>query len=82
MGSEGWTVFHGVERPSGRIFDTVLASNLAEEDARLITAAPDLLDALKICQVRIFVLDGSENNEYQSAEAAISKATSGESRHG
>ena len=46
-----------------------------QANARLIAAAPELLEALKVCQVRIFMLEGSENNEYQTATDAIAKAT-------
>jgi len=50
-----------------------------EFERRLILnrAAPDLLEALKVCQTRIFVLDGSENPEYKLAADAIAK-TGGE----
>lgn len=41
---------------------------------RLNKAAPDLLKALKLCQVRIFMVIGSENVEYMTATAAIAKA--------
>ena len=47
----------------------------ADANARLIAAAPELFEALKVCQVRIFMLEGSENNEYQTATDAIAKAT-------
>ena len=48
---------------------------MRDSDARLIAAAPERLEALKVCQVRIFMLEGSENNEYQTATDAIAKAT-------
>ena len=46
---------------------------IAEADARLIASAPDLLEALKACQVRLFMLDGS-GPEYQQAGRAIDHA--------
>lgn len=45
-----------------------------KEDATLIAAAPELLSALKLCQVRIFMLEGSENEVYRAATAAIAAA--------
>ena len=43
-------------------------------NAQLIAAAPELLDALKVCQVRIFMLEGPENPAYEQARDAIKKA--------
>jgi hypothetical protein len=40
----------------------------------LVNSAPELLEALKLCQVRLFMLDGM-NDEYKLARAAIAKAT-------
>ncbi len=45
-----------------------------KHDIPLIAAAPDLLEALKLAQVRLFMLDGS-SPEYKAAGVAISKAT-------
>ena len=45
-----------------------------EANARLIAAAPDLLQAVKLLQVRVFMAEGSENEEYRMATAAIQKA--------
>ena len=54
------------------------AADLDEEvaNARLIAAAPVLLEALKICQVRIFMVDGC-SHEYEQARAAIAQAEGG-----
>ena len=41
---------------------------------RLEKAAPAMLEALKLCQVRLFMLEGSENEAYQQANAAINQA--------
>lgn len=43
-------------------------------NARLIASSPDLLEALEACQVRVFMHEGSENEAYQKARAAIQKA--------
>jgi hypothetical protein len=43
-------------------------------NARLIAAAPDLLQAVKLLQVRVFMSEGSENGAYRMANAAIQKA--------
>lgn len=45
-----------------------------EANARLIAASPMLLEALKLCQVRVFMLEGSENEAYRAATSAISAA--------
>ncbi len=45
-----------------------------EADAKLIAAAPTLLEALKVCQVRLFLHEGSETPEYKMAAEAIKKA--------
>jgi len=37
-------------------------------------AAPELLEALERCQIRVFMIEGSENEAYQSARAALAKA--------
>ena len=42
-----------------------------EACARFIAAAPQLVEALKLCQVRVFMTDGSENEAYQKAQAAL-----------
>jgi hypothetical protein len=44
----------------------------------LMRAAPALLAALKLCQVRVFMAEGSENEAYQAASAALDAA---EGRH-
>ena len=56
-----------------RVFDD---TNIGIANARLIAAAPELLEALKICQVRIFMVDGC-SHEYEQARAAIAKAEGG-----
>ena len=45
-----------------------------EANARLIAAAPELLEACKVCQVRVFMHDGSTCKEYRQAAAAIAAA--------
>ena len=46
----------------------------AVDRSRLIAAAPELLEALKVCQTRLFMLDGSENKEYKLAAETIAAA--------
>ncbi|HEJ3157152.1 hypothetical protein JTL84_12510 [Pseudomonas aeruginosa] len=50
---------------------------LTEADARLISAAPELLDALEACLARITeeVADSEFLDEVEQARAAIAKAT-------
>mgnify|MGYP001617001667 CR=1 FL=1 len=42
----------------------------AETNARLIAAAPRMLELLKLAQVRIFMLDGA-NVEYEAIDALL-----------
>lgn len=44
-----------------------------EANARLIAAAPEMLELLKLCQVKIFMLDGSENPEYKAIDNLLNK---------
>ncbi len=56
---------------------TVDATENEAEDlanARLIAAAPELLHALHLCQIRVFMLEGSENEAYEAARVAIARA--------
>jgi hypothetical protein len=64
------------DKPHDRAIGRIVIPDIetAEANARLIAAAPDLLAALKVCQVRIFMLEGSENPAYEQARAAISEA--------
>lgn len=59
-------------------FQTDAPTGLIEcgANARLIAAAPALLEALKICQVRIFMVDGC-SQAYEQARAAIAQAEGG-----
>ena len=43
-------------------------------NARLIASAPDLFEALRVCQVRVFMHEGSENEAYRAAETALTRA--------
>ena len=72
VGDAGRTIFGP---PNGDPSPETIAEIRLRKNARLIAAAPELLEALKVCQVRIFMLEGSENNEYQTATDAIAKAT-------
>ena len=47
MGSEGWSVFMPHEH-NGVSLERVVASNHSEANARLIAAAPELLDACEL----------------------------------
>jgi hypothetical protein len=49
---------------------------LAENNARLIAAAPELLDALKLCydHCRLYYPEVEHNNVGESVRAAIAKA--------
>ena len=51
--------------------DEVVSSEL------LIMASKDLLEACKLAQVRIFMLDGSENETYKMLGKVIAKAEGG-----
>ena len=42
--------------------------------AKLLASAPALLEALKVCQSAIFMAEGSENDAYRQAGAAIALA--------
>lgn len=53
---------------------TGMGEDVEVATGRLVAAAPDLLEALKLCQVRVFMAEGSENEAYQKASAAITKA--------
>ena len=56
IGSEGWTVFARI--PYRTLdFARTLATNLSEEDARLIHAAPELLEALRLTLQQTVNLD-------------------------
>ena len=46
----------------------------AHANARLIAASPDLLEALRLCQVRVFMHEGGEGEAYRAAEAALTLA--------
>mgnify|MGYP001616065386 FL=1 len=72
VGDAGRTIFGP---PNGEPSPETIAEIRLRKNARLIAAAPELFEALKVCQVRIFMLEGSENNEYQTATDAIAKAT-------
>lgn len=59
-----------------------LAPESAVADARLIAAAPEMLEALRACEAWIadggHAEDGSGRDVYLAARAAIAKATGGE----
>ena len=48
----------------------------AVNKARLISAAHELLEALKFCQVRVFMAEGC-SEAYEQARKAIAKAEGG-----
>ena len=72
VGDAGRTIFGP---PNGEPSPETIAEIRLRKNARLIAAAPELFEALKVCQVRIFMLEGSENSGYQTATDAIAKAT-------
>ncbi len=61
---------------NGESFDTVLdtQNDVYSGDQMLIAAAPDLLEACKMAQVRIMMLKGNQNETYQQLGQAIDKA--------
>ena len=64
---------------NGRLVATAYGGDeLARRRAAFIVTACNshvaLLEALKLCQVRIFMAEGSENEAYQLARAAIALA--------
>ena len=71
----------GFEDSGNRHLQVVIYSNSQEEDARLIAAAPDLLEALIMCcQSMSSVLpdfNPFDQAAYDKARAAIAKATGG-----
>ena len=63
MGSEGWSVF--MPNPKLPRFEIVIASNMSEEHARLIAAAPELWQA---CNDALFTI---RNPEYVSKREVL-----------
>lgn len=62
--------------PGGRIIANVhIGNEIDMANARLIAAAPELLEALKVCAQFIVDCDGLASDEYSRASAAIAKAT-------
>jgi hypothetical protein len=61
----------------GLIIDEETGENIAiaydKANARLIASGPELLEALKTAQVRIFMLEGA-SDEYEKARAVIAQA--------
>jgi hypothetical protein len=53
--------------------EITITTNANEKDARLIAAAPDMLEALKTAQVRIFMLEG-ESDEYNKITRVLDRA--------
>lgn len=93
FGQDGYSLGNGVvysRHPNGNPKDICTVSGWAGEkiaNARLIAAAPDLLDALENCEKRLTNMVGMSDlcaNELQSsidvARAAIAKAMTGESK--
>lgn len=61
----------------GLIVEETTGANIAatynKHDAPLVAAAPELLEALERCQIRLFMLEGN-CDEYELARKAIAKA--------
>ena len=65
----------GISKDGGRLDCGCWVNTLIQYRCPLHAAAPELLWALKLCQVRVFMAEGSENEAYQLASAALAKAT-------
>ena len=57
--------------PSKQVPDLVQLELVAMRCQELEKLIPQLVEALKVCQVRIFMVDGSENEPYRQAQAAL-----------
>ena len=68
MGSEGWAVF--MPNPKLPRFEIMIASNMSEEHARLIAAAPELLDALEEAMIVVALYKQDYPNTIQGIEAS------------
>ena len=75
MGSEGWAVF--TPKNDGKP-GRMVASNLAEEYARLIAAAPELLEALIVAERFMALAIDASPRDYEKqriVQEAIRKAS-------
>jgi len=69
-----------VQAPNGTLVATLANANgTCNDNARLIAAAPELLEALQMALPHLESVAMKDNAAYALARAAIAKATGGES---
>jgi len=64
MGSEGWTVFGKRRSPGGYEFGMIIASNLTEEDAKLIASSHVMAAKLERMRQALLTLREDARGDY------------------